>query len=221
MDAPAQDERLKTQRTTLHRKPDRGHHDFETIARILDEALYCHLGFAADGQPFVVPTTYGREGRVLYVHGSAASRTLRALAGAVPVCLTVTLLDGLVLARSVFHHSMNYRSVMVLGVAREVQDDEKLRGLRAITEHAAQGRWADARQPTAQELKATTVLRLDIDEASAKVRSGGPLEDDADFALPHWAGVLPFSLVPGAPVPDDRLSSGIALPAYLAPYRRP
>jgi hypothetical protein len=211
---------LKTTRTTLRRKPDRGSHDFDTIAAILDEGLVCHLAFVADGQPYVVPTTYGRDGDALYVHGSSASRMLRALSRSISVCLTVTLLDGVVFARSVFHHSMNYRSVMVLGRARAVEGEEKLRGLRAVVEHTARGRWDDARQPTAQELNATSVLRLDIAEASAKIRTGGPLDDDADYRLPHWAGVVPLRLASGAPIADTRLAPGIEPPAYARDYRR-
>jgi nitroimidazol reductase NimA-like FMN-containing flavoprotein (pyridoxamine 5'-phosphate oxidase superfamily) len=220
MDRSADGE-LRTPRTTLKRKPDRGSHDFKTIAAILDEALVCHLGYVADGQPYVIPTTFGRDGRALYVHGSSASRTLRELGEGIPACLTVTLIDGLVLARSVFHHSINYRSVVVLGEARAVDGEEKLRGLRAVVEHIAPGRWDDARRPTAQELKATSVLRLDIDEASAKVRAGPPLEDEDDYALPVWAGVLPLGLTAGAPLADGRLVDGIELPGYLRDYRRP
>jgi nitroimidazol reductase NimA-like FMN-containing flavoprotein (pyridoxamine 5'-phosphate oxidase superfamily) len=212
---------LRTKRTTLKRLPKRGVHDFDTIARILDEGLYCHVGFVADGQPFVVPTGYGRDGRALYIHGSAASRMLRALSEGVPVCVTVTLFDGLVLARSAFHNSINYRSVVVLGVARPVEGDEKLHGLRTITEHITPGRWADVRGPTAQELKATTVLRLGIDEASAKIRTGGPIDDEEDLALPVWAGVLPFALVPQPPVPEAVLPSAVAPPPYVSHYARP
>ena len=213
-------DRLKTSRTTLRRKPERGTHDFETIAAILDEGLFCHAGFVVDGQPFVVPTAFGRRERTLYIHGSAASRMLRSLARELPVCVTVTLFDGLVFALSAFHHSVNYRSVMVLGTAREALGDEKLAGLEAITEHMARGRWDDARKPTPQEMKATSVLMLPIDEASAKVREGPPLDDDEDLTLPVWAGVLPFSIAPGNPVPADGLASGVALPAYVRRYRR-
>ncbi len=181
---------LQTERTTLKRKPERGVHDFETMSRILDEALYCHVGFVVDSQPFVVPTGYGRDGRTLYVHGSAASRMLTALSRAIPLCLTVTLLDGLVLARSAFRHSLNYRSVMILGVAHKVDADEKLRGLEVITEHMVRGRWADVRPPTAQELKATTVLKLNIEEASAKIRQGPPLDYEQDRTVSCWAGEL-------------------------------
>jgi nitroimidazol reductase NimA-like FMN-containing flavoprotein (pyridoxamine 5'-phosphate oxidase superfamily) len=211
---------LRTKRTTLKRLPDRGAHDFETMARILDEGFFCHVGFVADGQPYVVPTGYGRDGRTLYIHGSSASRMLRDLSSGVPVCVTVTLFDGLVLARSAFHHSINYRSVMVLRVARQAEGDEKLRGLRTITEHMMRGRWDDVRAPTPQELKATTVLQIDIEEASAKIRTGGPKDDEEDVALPVWAGVLPFTLVPQAPVPETGLAPGVELPPYLAMYRR-
>lgn len=216
----ATDGRLKTKRTTLKRLPEPGTHDFDTIARILDEAIFCHIGFVADGQPLVVPTGYGRDGRTLYIHGSSASRMLRTLSKGLPVCFTATLLDGLVMARSAFHHSINYRSVIVLGIAQEVTGDEKLRGLRAITEHMARGRWADVRPPTEQELKATSVLKLEIDEASAKVRTGGPKEDPADLPSPMWAGQLPFALVPQPPVPDEHTPADAAPPDYLATYRR-
>jgi nitroimidazol reductase NimA-like FMN-containing flavoprotein (pyridoxamine 5'-phosphate oxidase superfamily) len=168
----------------------------------------------------VVPTAYGRDGHSLYIHGSAASRTLRELSAGTPVCLTVTLFDGLVLARSAFHNSINYRSVMVLGTTLPIEGDEKLRGLRIITEHLMRGRWNDSRPPSAQELKATSVLKLAIDEASAKVREGGPVEEPEDLALPVWAGVLPFTLVPQAPVPDEGLSETIATPHYVMSYRR-
>jgi len=215
------DSDLKTARTTVRRKPDRGSNDFAVMKPILDEAVYCHVGFVVDGQPYVVPTGFGREGRTLYIHGSSASRMLRALSGGLPVCVTVTLLDGLVLARTAFHHSINYRSVMVLGVAHPLDGEEKLRGLRAITEHMVRGRWEDVRPPTEQELKATSVLRLEIDEASAKVRQGFTIDEGDDLSLPYWAGVVPFALVPGAAVPEPRLRPDIALPPYLAGYSRP
>jgi nitroimidazol reductase NimA-like FMN-containing flavoprotein (pyridoxamine 5'-phosphate oxidase superfamily) len=211
---------FKTKRTTLKRLPERGAHDFETIAGILDEGFFCHVGFVADGQPYVVPTGYGRDGRLLYIHGSAASRMLRGLSTGLPMCVTVTLFDGLVLARSAFHHSINYRSVMVLGEAHATEGDEKLHGLRAITEHMVRGRWDDVRSPTAQELKATAVLKLAIDEASAKARTGGPKDDEEDFALPVWAGVLPFALVPQQPIAEKEVAAGVELPRYVAPYRR-
>ena len=211
---------LGTERTTLKRHPERGVHDFETIACILDEALYCHIGFVADSQPFVIPTAFGRSGRTLYIHGSAASRTLGALSGGLSMCLTATLIDGLVLARSAFRHSMNYRAVMILGVAHEVSGEEKLRGLETITEHTVPGRWADARPPSAKELKATTVLKLDIEEASAKIRQGPPIDDEADYALPIWAGEIPLAIAVQEPVPDAKLRPDVGLPAYLADYRR-
>ena len=214
-------DQLKTTRTTLKRLPERGAHDFPTMAAILDEAVFCHIGFVADdGQPFVVPTGYGRDGRTLYIHGSSASRMLRTLAGGVPVCFTATLIDGLVMARSAFHHSINYRSVIVLGTAVEAAGEEKLRGLRVITEHMARGRWADVRAPNGEELRATAVLKLEIEEASAKVRAGGPIDDEEDRKLPFWAGVLPFVLVPQAPVPDAGIAPEMEVPGYLVRYRR-
>ena len=212
---------MPTPRTTVRRLPQRGHYDRETIAAILDEGLFCHVGFVADGQPYVIPTIYARSGDRLYVHGSAVSRMLRTLAGGVPVCVTVTLLDGLVLARSVFNHSMNYRSVVVLGTATPVEGDEKAGALQTIAEHVAPGRWQEARAPNATELKATLVLSLPLDEASAKVRTGPPVDDDPDYALPHWAGVLPLALAAGSPVPDPRLAPGIAPPPSVRGWRRP
>jgi nitroimidazol reductase NimA-like FMN-containing flavoprotein (pyridoxamine 5'-phosphate oxidase superfamily) len=202
-------------RTTLGRLPERGAHDFETIARILDAAFVCHIGFAIDGQPFVVPTGYARDGRRLYIHGSAASRMLKALDGGIPLCCSVTLLDGLVLARSAFHHSMNYRSVMIFGNASLVPDGDKLRALRFLSEHFVRGRWDDVRPPNQQELKATTVLELSLDEASAKIRQGPPVDDEADYALDCWAGELPLVQQSLAPVRDPRLASGTPLPDYL------
>jgi nitroimidazol reductase NimA-like FMN-containing flavoprotein (pyridoxamine 5'-phosphate oxidase superfamily) len=198
-----------TSRTTLKRLPARGRFDRATVNAILDEALNCHVGFVSDGQPFVIPTIHARVEDRLYVHGSAASRMLKTLEGAVPVCLTATLLDGLVLARSAFHHSMNYRSVVVLGEAEAVRDEkEKWDALEAIVEHVAPGRWAEVREPSAKEMAATLVLRLPIEEASAKVRTGGPIDDEEDYALECWAGVLPMRLTPGVPLPDARLPEG-------------
>jgi nitroimidazol reductase NimA-like FMN-containing flavoprotein (pyridoxamine 5'-phosphate oxidase superfamily) len=181
-------------RTRVRRQPDRGHYDRETIDAILDEALYCHLGFVADGQPYVVPTLHARVGDLLYVHGSSASRMLRHAAAGAPMCATVTLLDGLVLAKSVFNHSMNYRSVVVLGEATQLADDDKFDALRIFTERAAPGRWEEARQPTATELKATTILSLPLTEASAKVRTGPPEDEPEDVDLPVWSGVVPIHL---------------------------
>jgi len=210
-----------TERTTLKRLPKRGAYDRETVFRILDEGFVCHVGFAVDGQPYVIPTNYGRSGDTLYLHGSAASRMLRTLSEGIPVCVTVTLVDGLVLARSAFHHSVNYRSVVVLGTARLVdQPQEKMEALRLFTEHIMKGRWDDIRQPTEQELKGTTVLALPLEEVSAKVRTGGPIDDEEDYALPMWAGVLPLPVAPAAPIPDARLKAGTEIPAYMKGYKR-
>ena len=192
-----------TDRTRVRRLPVRASYERATIHAILDEGLVCHVGFVHDRQPYVLPTTYARVGDQLYLHGSAASRMLRGLREGTPVCVTVTLLDGLVLARSAFHHSMNYRSVVILGVAVEVSEpDERLRALEAIVEHVNPGRWPQVRPPSAQELRATMVLRLPIEEASAKVRSGGPLDDAEDLGWPCWSGHVPLRLVALAPVPD-------------------
>jgi len=211
-----------SERTTIRRLPKRAAYDRVTIDAILDEALHCHLGFAVDGQPYVIPTIHARVADRLYVHGSAASRMLRRLAGAVPACLTVTLVDGLVLARSAFHHSMNYRSVVVLGTAQAVVEPaEKLAALHAIVEHVVPGRWDEVRPPNERELKATSVLCLPLAEASAKVRTGGPLDDEEDLTLPCWAGVLPFRAVPGTPVADEHVAPGTPPPACVTGYRRP
>jgi nitroimidazol reductase NimA-like FMN-containing flavoprotein (pyridoxamine 5'-phosphate oxidase superfamily) len=209
-----------TVRTKVRRHPERGRYDRATIDAILDEALVCHVGFVIDGQPYVIPTIHARLGDRLYVHGSAASRMLGTLGGGVPACLTVTLLDGLVLARSGFNHSMNYRSVVVLGTATDVTDEaEKLAALEAIVEHVVPGRWADARRPTETEMRSTRVLRMPLDEASAKIRSGPPKDDADDMALDVWAGVIPLRLVPGAPIPDPALTPGVGTPAYVQSYR--
>src|SRR5882757_3144747 len=210
-----------TPRTRVVREPQRAVYDRDEVNRILDEAFLCHVGFVADGQPFVIPTSFGRDGDVLYIHGSAASRMLRNLDQGVPVCITVTLLDGLVLARSVFNHSMNYRSVVILGTATIVDDPaEKLAALRALSEHILPRRWDDSRQPNEKELKATSVLRLPITECSAKVRVGPAIDDEEDYSFPTWAGVLPLSLEAGLPVPDKRLSPDQGLPRYLSTYSR-
>jgi len=212
---------LQTERTTVRRLPKRGAYQRETINRILDEALICHVGFVIEGQPMVIPTIHTRIGDALYFHGSAASRMLRSLREGVPVCVTVTLLDGLVLARSAFHHSMNYRSVVVLGTAREVVDrKEKLRVLEAIVEHVMRGRTRDARGPNENELKSTMLVRLPLDEASAKIRTGPPLDDEEDYAMPIWAGVLPLALTPSEPIADPRLSAAIEVPDYVRAYGR-
>ena len=196
-----------TARTTVRRLPKRGVYDKETVYSILDEAFLCHVGFVVDGQPFVIPTSYVRVDDTLYVHGSAASRMIKTSASeGVDICVTVTLLDGLVLARSAFHHSMNYRSVVVLGKGRLVTDDgEKWTALHAFTNHIVPERWEEARQPTPQELKATSVLALPIDEVSAKVRAGGPIDDEEDYAMRIWAGVVPIETKIGVPIPDKRM----------------
>jgi uncharacterized protein len=213
---------LESPRTTVRRRAQRGAYERATIDAILDEGLVCHLGFVVDGQPYVLPTIYARVGEEIYVHGSAASRMLRTLASGVETCLTVTLVDGLVLARSAFHHSMNYRSVVVLGTARPVLDaGAKTRALRAIVDHVVADRWDVVRPPTEQELRATSVLVLPLREASAKVRAGGPIDDDEDHAMPVWAGHLPLALVPGVPIVDGVLPAGVSVPEGLLDYRRP
>jgi len=209
-------------RTEVRRHPERGVYDRAAIDAILDEALYCHVGFVADGRPFVIPTIHARSGDVLYLHGSPASRMLRTLAGGLDVCVTVTILDGLVLARSVYNHSMNYRSVVVLGNARAVEDRaKKLAALEAVVEHVAAGRSRDARAPSEKELGGTLVLALPLDEASAKVRSGPPKDFDDDVPLPIWAGVVPLRLAAGAPEPAADLPAGLEAPPYALDYRRP
>ena len=207
---------MKSPRTKLRRLPKRGAHDRETIDAILDEAKVCHLGFVHDGRPAVIPTLHARAGDDVLIHGSSASRALRALAGGVEVCLTVTLIDGLVLARSAFHHSVNYRSVVLYGTARPLTESEELeRALEAFTEKLAPGRWADVRWPSRKELKATSALALPIEEGSAKVRTGPPIDDEEDYALDAWAGVVPMCTQALEPVPDARLRAGIAEPAYV------
>jgi len=211
----------QTDRTKLKRLPKRGHFDRETVYAILDEGFICHVGFAVDGKPFVIPTGYARVEDKLYIHGSQASRMLRSLAGGLDACVTATIVDGLVLARSAFHHSMNYRSVLVFGRATLVDDPkEKYDALLALSEHIVRGRWADVREPNEQEMKQTTVLCLPIEEASAKIRTGPPLDDEEDYALPMWAGVVPLKLVAGEPVDDPRLPPEIPVPDYAAHYKR-
>lgn len=207
-----------TDRTRVRRLPQRGQYETETIHAILDEALICHVGFVVDGNPVVIPTIHWRDGDTLYFHGSAASRMLRSLRDGVDACVTVTLLDGLVLARSAFHHSMNYRSVVVFGKAREVGEDEKVRALETLVEHVVRGRSQEVRGPNAKELRQTLVLALPIDEASAKIRTGGPVDDNEDYGLPVWAGVLPLRLTPGEPIVDDRVS--VEMPEYVKHYSR-
>ena len=205
-----------SKKVQVRRIPKRGHYDRETIDAILDEGFICHVGFVADDPPYVIPTGYARINNELYIHGSAASRMLRELSKGIDVCVTVTLLDGLVLARSAFHHSMNYRSVVILGTAELVTDaDEKNKALEALTEHFVPGRWKDVRWPTDLELKATSVLKLPITEASAKIRTGDPVDDDEDYSMNVWAGVIPLSLTAGEPVPDAKLANGITVPDHV------
>ena len=210
-----------TDRTKLKRLPKRGHFDRETVYAILDEGFICHVGFVVDGQPFVIPTGYARVDDKLYIHGSQASRMLRSLAEGIDACVTVTIVDGLVLARSAFHHSINYRSVLVFGRATLVSDaQEKYAALTALSEHIVPGRWADVREPNEQELKLTTVLRLPLAEASAKVRTGPPLDDEEDYALPIWAGVVPLKVTAGEPIKDPLLTQEVSVPDYAAHYKR-
>jgi len=212
---------MPTARTRVVREADRGVYDRETVYRILDEGFLCHVGFVSDGQPFVIPTSYGRKGANLYIHGSVASRMLRHMKDGVPVCITVTLLDGFVLARSVFNHSMNYRSVVILGKTAQVEDpEEKLAALHALSEHILPGRWEDARQPNERELKITSVLRVPIEEFSAKVRTGPPIDDAEDYSFATWAGVIPLEMKAGAPIPDPRLDAARAVPGYVQNYSR-
>ncbi len=208
-------------RTRLVREADRAVYDRAAAYRILDEGFICHVGFVVDGQPFVIPTGYGRVGDNLYIHGSAASRMLRRVDEGVALCVTVTLLDGLVLARSIFNHSMNYRSVVILGMARAVNDPtEKLEALRLLSEHILPGRWVESRQPNEKELRATLVMRLPIEEFSAKVRQGPPVDDEEDYAFSTWAGVIPLEMVAGKPVSDSRLRAEQPVPRYAANYSR-
>ena len=211
----------KTDRTTLKRLPKRGHYEHETVYGILDEGFICHVGFIFEGKPIVIPTGYARADNNLYIHGSQASRMLRTLSEGIDVSVTVTLVDGLVLARSAFHHSINYRSVVVFGRARRVDDPaQKNDALLAFSEQVIRGRWKDVREPTESELKQTTVLCLPLNEASAKVRTGPPIDDEEDYALPVWAGVLPLQIVAGEPINDPRLPEGIEVPEYIASYSR-
>lgn len=212
----------RTERSQLERLPDRGRYDAATIHAILDAAFLAHVGFVIEQQPFVIPTLYGREGDRLFLHGSAASRMLGALTKTIPACVTVTLIDGLVLARSAFHHSMNYRSVVAFGTACAVEEPtRKIRALHRISEHLLAGRWSDVRGPNREEMAATSVLEFVIDEASAKIRQGPPKDDEDDYARPTWAGVVPLTLQAGTPIPDSRLASGIPLPSYLKSRMNP
>jgi len=210
-----------TEKTKVRRLPKRGSFERQTIYQILDEALICHVGFTVDDQPFVIPTGYARVGDTLLIHGSAASRMLRALAQEIDVCVTVTLIDGLVLARSAFHHSMNYRSVVIFGKAKVVDDEqEKSEALFAFSEHIIPNRWAEVRPPTEKELKSTLVLSLPLEEASAKIRTGNPIDDEEDYALDVWAGVIPVRLTAGEPLADDRLKGGIPIPPHVSSYKK-
>ncbi len=212
---------LPTQRTRVVREPQRAVYDRAAAYKILDEGFICHVGFVLDGQPFVIPTGYGRIGDNLYIHGSSASRMLRNLDQGIPVCVTVTLIDGLVLARSIFNHSMNYRSVVVLGTAVAVRDpEEKLEALRLLSEHIIPGRWKDSRKPNEKELKATLALRLPITEFSAKVREGAAIDDEEDYSFPTWAGIVPLNTVAGTPIDDARLMPGQEVPEYARNYSR-
>jgi nitroimidazol reductase NimA-like FMN-containing flavoprotein (pyridoxamine 5'-phosphate oxidase superfamily) len=212
---------LQTPRTRLKRLPKRGSFDRDAIYSILDEAFICHIGFAVDSQPYVIPTAFGRLDDVLYIHGSSASRMLRALSTGVQMCFTVTIVDALVLARSAFHHSINYRSVVVLGNALLVEDaEEKNKALEVITNHIVHERWNDVRVPNDIELKATSVLKLKVEEASAKMRTGPPIDDEEDYGLDIWAGILPVNLVTGQPIDDDRLIDGLVPPENIRNYTR-
>lgn len=211
-----------TERTRLRRLPKRGSHEREQIYEILDEGFVCHVGFVVEGRPYVIPTGYARMGDQLLIHGSAASRTLRHLAKGFEACVAVTLLDGLVVARSAFHSSMNYRSVVLFGQPKAIREPEaKQKALDCLVEHLIPGRTNDARGPSEEELQATEILRLPIDEASAKIRTGPPVDDEDDLVLPVWAGVVPLALVPGEPESAPDLSPDIAAPGYVRPYRRP
>jgi nitroimidazol reductase NimA-like FMN-containing flavoprotein (pyridoxamine 5'-phosphate oxidase superfamily) len=205
----------RTEKTRLRRLPKRANYDHATVHAVLDAGLVCHVGYVVDGQPYVTPTCYWRHGERLYWHGSSASRMLRRLKEGIPACLTVTHLDGLVLARSGFHHSVNYRSVMAFGTARVVPDEDKLAALEEFVEHLLPGRWAELRPPTAQEVKATTVRWMDLEEVSAKVRTGAPVDDEEDYGLPIWAGVVPLATIVEPPEPDPRLLPGLSAPQYL------
>ena len=210
-----------TARTRVVREPHRAAYDRETANQILDEGFLCHVGFSVDGQPFVIPTSYGRKDASLYIHGSAASRMLRQMKDGIPVCVTVTLLDGLVLARSIFNHSMNYRSVVILGKATLVDDpEEKLEALRILSDHILPGRWNESRQPNEKELKATSVLCVPIEEFSSKLRQGPAIDDEEDYTFPTWAGVIPLEMKAAEPINDDRLLEGQAVPDYATHYKR-
>ncbi len=206
----------RNERNTVRRRAERGRYDRDTVYSILDSSFLCHLGFVSDGQPFVIPTLYGREGDTIFVHGSSVSRMLRDLSEGIRACVTVTIVDGMVLARSAFHHSMNYRSVTAFGTGSEVSDpDEKLHALKLISDNVLPGRWEDARLPTANELNVTSVISIPIEDAAAKIREGDPKDDAKDYELPVWAGILPITSFIGGPIPDTKLEEGIEVPDYL------
>ncbi|NJR62804.1 MAG: pyridoxamine 5'-phosphate oxidase family protein [Cyanobacteria bacterium CRU_2_1] len=210
-----------TDRSKVKSRPRLGHHDRAIVNQILDESPVVHVGFVVDDQPFVIPMGYGRDGDLLYIHGSTASRMLRNLEKGIEMCVTATLLDGIVIARSLFHHEMNYRSVVLFGRATLVEgEDEKMHALKVLSEQIVPGRWEQARTPTLQEVKGTTVLAFPIEEGSAKIRSGEPHDNAEDYALPIWAGQLPLKLIAGVPIPDPKLSSDIAASENLTNYRR-
>jgi nitroimidazol reductase NimA-like FMN-containing flavoprotein (pyridoxamine 5'-phosphate oxidase superfamily) len=212
---------VKTEKNSIKRLPKRGHYDRETIHRILDEALICHVGFADGGQPYVIPINFARVDDTIVLHGAKASRLLKHVEQGHPICVEVTIVDGLVLARSVFHHSVNYRSVVLFGRGRLLTDEqEKLAALQAVTEHLIPGRWKEARLPNQKELNATSVVAIQIDEASAKVRVGPPLDEEEDYTLPVWAGVLPLQETPLPPVRDELQTEEVMLPEYIAGYSR-
>jgi uncharacterized protein len=216
------DELSRSDRSTIRRLPKRGVYDRATIEAILDQGLICHVGFVVDGQPYVIPTIHVRVGEKLFFHGSPASRMLGVLENGIEVCVTVTLVDGLVLARSAFHHSMNYRSAIVFGSALPVENpEEKLRALRALSDHLIKGRWQEVRSPSPNELKGTLVLSLPINEASAKIRTGPPIDDEDDYSLSVWAGILPLKMVATEPLADPRLPEGVAPPSYATDYPGP
>jgi nitroimidazol reductase NimA-like FMN-containing flavoprotein (pyridoxamine 5'-phosphate oxidase superfamily) len=211
----------RTERSELRRLPERGSHDLKVVHEVLDAAFLAHVGFNASAQPFVIPMIYGRDGNTLYLHGSTSSRMLSVLGGGAPACISVTLIDGLVLARSAFHQSLNYRSVVAFGTARVIAEvARKTHAMRVISEHVIAGRWRDVRGPSRGELAVTTVLEFTIEEVSAKTRRGHPIEDEADYASTAWAGVVPLVLQPQTPVSDPRLAAGIEVPTYLPSGRR-
>lgn len=211
----------KSARTRINRLPKRGHYDRETIYAILDEALICHVGFVEDGQPYVIPINFARMDDTIILHGAKASRLLKHIEAGHPVCVEATIVDGLVLARSVFHHSVNYRSVVLFGTGHAIEEEqEKMAALEAVTEHLIPGRWKEARLPNPKEMKATRVVAIQIDEASAKVRVGPPVDEEEDYALPVWAGLLPLQETPAAPVRDELQSQDVVLPEYIAKYSR-